>query len=139
MPFYEIIYETGSNSVANYANDEEAAAALAEQHARARNGFPGGPTGHVAERIKDVKVYDKHPADFGAEQAFSKDVATKTVTDLINALSDENGVVSKTELASRIVQTSEALVRDTDRKPNESLYKMKEKRSLDSGLWEGTN
>lgn len=139
MPYYEVIYETGSHSVAYAENDEEMTRGLAEQHARARNGMPGGPTGHPAERISSVEVYDKHPADYGVEQAFSVDVAKKTVTSLIDELADENGVVAKHDLTQAIHLTSEALVLDADRKPLESQYKMKSKRSLDSALWEGTN
>lgn len=128
MAFYEVVYETGSNSVAQYDSDEEATSAAEAQHTRAKSGLPGGPTGHAAERVVAVLKYDKHPATFGEDQSFSADVATKTVSDLITALTDDNGVVSKTELAAAILNTSEAV---TEKKPGESIYKMKEKASLD--------
>lgn len=131
MPFYEVIFETGSNSVAFYESDEEAIRANEEQHNRARNGFPGGPTGHAAERVVAIQKYDKHPADFGVDQTFSTEVATKTVADLVKELADENGVVSKPALAAAIVSTSEAIIPTTERAAGKSLYKMKEQSSLD--------
>ena len=130
-PFYEVVFETGSNSVAFYETDEEALAANQVQHDRARNGMPGGPTGHPAERVVDILKYDKHPADFGADQAFSADVALKTTQELIKEYTDDNGVVSKTELAAAILRTSDAVRQLDERKPGESIYKMKEKASLD--------
>lgn len=130
MPFYEVVFETGSNSVAEYADDTEALSANQIQHDRARNGMPGGPTGHPAERVVSILKYDKHPADFGADQAFSADVASKTVSELIKEYTDDNGVVSKTELAAAILRTSDATVNVNDKMPGESLYKMKEKGSL---------
>lgn len=138
MPFYEVVFETGSNSVAEYADDAEALAANEVQHDRAKSGLPGGPTGHSAERVVAILKYDKHPAEFGADQAWSADVATKTTAELIKGLADENGVVSKTELAAAILNTSEAIVRLEDRKQGESLYKMKEKASLDLPFAEGS-
>src|SRR5205085_2191323 len=111
-------------------DDEEMARGLAEQHARAKSGMPGGPVdangrGWSAERISRVLVYDKHPADYGADQAFSADVAEKTVGELIKAYTDENGVVSKTELAAAILRTSEALIPQEDQERLSSQYKMK--------------
>jgi hypothetical protein len=137
VPFYEILFETGSKSVIFAESDEEAARGLAEQHTRAKSGLPGGPGGHPAERISNVLVYDRHPADYGQEQSFSKDVALKTVTELINDLADENGVVAKHALTQAIHETSNALVPRDEQDRLSSQYKMKEKRSLDSSLWEG--
>lgn len=131
MPFYEVVFETGSNSVACYENDEEALSANEAQHMRAKSGLPGGPAGHPAERVVAILKYDKHPVEFGADQSWSTDVATKTVADLIKQYADENGVVSKTELAAAILRTSDAVRQLDERKPGESIYKMKEKGSLD--------
>lgn len=135
MPFYEVIFETGSKSVAFAESDEEMAEGLKIQHNRAKSGMPGGPTGHPAERVTAVLVYDKHPADFGSDLSFSKDVAEKTVSDIISKLADENGVVAKYELAQAILETSNALVPREDQDRHSSQYKAKEKRALDSSLW----
>ena len=131
MPFYEVVFETGSNSVVEAADDAAIIQAAEAQHTRAKSGLPGGPTGHAAERVVAVLKYDKHPATFGEDQAFSADVASKTVTDLIKSLADENGVVSKTELAAAILNTSEAVVPLDEKQQGQSMYKMKEKSSLD--------
>jgi len=137
VPFYEIIFETGSNSVAFADSDEEIAQGLEEHHKRAKSGMPGGPTGHPAERISSVLVYDKHPGDYGQEQAFSKDVALKTVESLIEEHADENGIVGKHVLTQAIHETSNALVPLEKQERLGTQYKMKEKRELDSALWEG--
>jgi len=131
MPFYEVVFETGSNSVVEAENDAAVIQAAEEQHTRAKSGLPGGPTGHSAERVVAILKYDKHPATFGADQSFSTDVATKTTADLIKSLADENGVVSKTELAAAILNTSEAVVPLEEKQQGKSMYKMKEKSSLD--------
>ncbi len=131
MAFYEVLFETGSSSIASYATDEEALSANQVHHDRARNGMPGGPDTHIAERVVGILKYDKHPATLGEDQAFSADVALKTTTELIKQYTDENGVVSKTELAAAILRTSDAGIPLDERRSGESIYKMKEKGSLD--------
>ena len=63
--FAEIIFESGTRSVGEYADEEEALNAAQSQHARA-SGEAGGPTGHMAERVVAIHLYDRHPSDFGA-------------------------------------------------------------------------
>jgi hypothetical protein len=81
MPFYEIIYEPGTKSVAYYEDDEEALSALNAIHAKAVKGEPGSPessphpSGEVspfagtwaAERPVKCFVYDGHPGDYEEE------------------------------------------------------------------------
>lgn len=78
MPFYEIIYEPGTKSIAEYADDAEAQSALAAHKERALSGQPATPESSVhpdpdapatvgtwaAERPIKVFVYDTHPAAY---------------------------------------------------------------------------
>ena len=101
MPFWEVIYETGNMSVISVDDEKAAKAGLAEQHRRARDGEVGGPTGHPAERIKRVLVYDTHPGE--DQTGLHKDEALARAKELINALADENGVVDARAVADAFV------------------------------------
>lgn len=139
MPFYEVIYETGSKSVAFADSDEEMARGLENQHTRAKSGLPGGPTGHAAERIAKVLVYDKHPDNLNPSQTVSADVAKKVVDAAVKSVEDENGVVALHDLSLNILGSANPAVDGKDMQQLESMYKMKEQRALDSSLWEGGN
>lgn len=128
MPFYEIVYETGRMSVAEYADDEEAKSAIGAHDARARAGDVGGPVGQPAERIANVYVYDKHPDDFG--KTVSADVAKKELDAVLKAVADENGVVDMEELAYAVRSAGHPMV-DSLSKPFESRYRAKESKQLD--------
>lgn len=98
MPFYEIVYETGSKSVAFYEDDEEMLSAVGEHHSRAKAGEPGGPAGNPAERIHHVERYSEHPNEFGV----SAEVVLEEVKEAIKGHTDENGVVDVAGLANTI-------------------------------------
>lgn len=100
--FYEITYETGRCSVAQYDSDDEAKSALAEHHKRATEGTAGGPLGQPAERIKVVRVYKKHPNEFNPEQTMSADVLKSELGALVDAMADDNGVVNVASLAVEV-------------------------------------
>lgn len=139
MPYYEVIYETGSKSIVNAPDEEALSRGLTEQQNRAKNGMPGGPTGHPAERVARVLEYDRHPADYGQDQSFSKEVALKTVSDLIDKVANDDGVVAKYDLTNAIHETSSAVVLLEDQTVHSSAYKMKEKRELKPTLWGGND
>jgi hypothetical protein len=81
MPFYEIVYEPGTKSVAYYEDDNEANSALNAHLEKAISGQPATPQSDThpsadapqavgtwaAERPVKVYVYDTHPADFVPE------------------------------------------------------------------------
>lgn len=127
--FYEITYETGRVSVAEYESDAEAERALSEHHARAVGGLSGGPLGQPAERIAAVRVYDKHPNEFNPEQTMSGDVVAKEMDAIIKASADENGVVSIDQLALGVRGLSHPMI-DERENAFDSMFKMKEKKSL---------
>ena len=117
MPYYEIVYETGNHSIAEYADDEEASNALQAHHDKAKTGQSAtpesqtrtdlgdapvaGPTSWPAERIAKVYKYDKHPADLGSDNK----VNAETLHDTIDALKNEEGLVD-TGAASSVVRNA---------------------------------
>ena len=139
MPFYEVVFETGRNSVAFYEDDAEALSAVSAHHARAKKGeraLASADTSPPAERIVNVLVYDRHPNDLNLEQAMSSDVLTKEVTDLITSLADANGVVAVDQLAVAVRQITHPMVDYPG--AHDSIYKMEESAHLDPSEWEGT-
>ena len=129
MPFYEVTFETGRSSVAFYENDAEALAANGEQDRRARAGEPGGPLGVPAERVKVIRVYDKHPNEYNPDQTMSADVAQKEVAALIKENADENGIVSLPFLALQVSVLSHPMVQSKE-DSFDSNFKMKETKEL---------
>lgn len=81
--FYEIIYESGEVSVASYDSDEEATAAITEQHNRAKNGQKNGPQQAPASRIVKVLVYSTHPGSLYEAGGMSSDEVKKRVDELL--------------------------------------------------------
>ena len=147
MPFYEITFETGRSSIAEYADDREAELAVAAHHARAVNGQPGGPVeGHPAgeegspnwsaERISRVRMYDKHPDDLNPDQTLSVEVAEKQLSMLIKGLADENGVVNVGRLSAEVRGLTHPMV-TVKESPFDSNFRMKEKKELDMAFLDG--
>lgn len=112
MPTYEVIYETGNHSLADYTNDVEALSTLKAHHDRATKGEEGGPSEHKAERIVKVLVYDSHPVDF---------VPPVYVASSVEGLPVNEALASLAELASPLVNSA----------PHESNFKMPEVRELE--------
>jgi len=125
MPYYEILYETGAHSVADYADDEEMFAAVGAHHARALAGEKGldVPGGHNAERVVKVLKYDGHPGE-GVE------VSAKEVKKLVDEhLTDAGGV----DLLS-LSQAARDLASPTvEGKAHDSNYKAKEVETFEEG------
>jgi hypothetical protein len=143
VPFYEIVYETGRMSVAEYADDAEAQSALGEQQRRATAGEMGGPNaGHpaglvgeptwAAERIAKVYVYDTHPNEYNPEQTMSADVLASEMTDLIHSLADENGVVAVDQVAVEARGITHPMVNERE-SAHDSMYKMEADREFELG------
>lgn len=141
MPFYEVVYETGRMSVAEYADDAEAQSALGEQQRRAVSGEMGGPNaGHpaglegeptwAAERIAKVYVYDKHPNEFNPAQSMSADVLAKQVAALVKSLADENGVVAVDQVAVEVRAITHPMVNERAA-AHDSMFKMEEDREFE--------
>src|ERR1043166_2024425 len=65
MPYAEIIFETGSESVLSFSYFNELKQFVQNHHTRAMHAEPGGTAGprHPAERVKKVLVYDNHPGE----------------------------------------------------------------------------
>jgi hypothetical protein len=133
MPFYEIIYETGSKSVIQADDDEQALSGVYAHHKRAIAGEPGRGKSeprsdlgdqapqvldYPAEQVVKVIKYDVHPADLNADGTMSRDVLK---TELDTLLKDSPAVVDVQEFAARLRELLSPVV-ESER--HESMYKM---------------
>lgn len=125
MPYFEIVYETGTHSVACYDDENEAISAVQAQHERATGGAEGGPTGHPAERVTMVLMYEEHPATYGEEQTASADELTKALKDAVG----KEPVVSAPEVLAQLRELNSPLVPEAETS-QESMYKAPEIKKL---------
>jgi hypothetical protein len=91
--FYEIIYEDGSFSVANYESDEEATSAIEATHNRAVNGgrsLESVPNSPAAVRVVKVLKYKEHPGDLYASQELPVAVVKERVAELLKGGKEVN-------------------------------------------------
>jgi hypothetical protein len=133
VQFAEVIYETGSHSVMSYESEDELKRALKAHHDRAVNGAPGGPTGHPAERVKSVLLYDRHPADFNPAMSMSKDVMDKEVSQALELhANDQEGAVGIEQAAAQIRRLADPLDHQAiEESPHNSMFRMPETGNLD--------
>lgn len=120
--FAEIVFENGTRSVGEYESEEEALSAAASQHARA-GGSAGGPTGHMAERVVAIFIFNQHPNNFG-------EPSEEVLQEELKNLSAEGGAM---EAAAKIRDLTSPLVESPGE--GESMYKMEPIKVLDEG-WE---
>jgi hypothetical protein len=130
MPHYEVIYETGEVSVANYADDAEAMKALTEQNLRATTGRDAGPQGGPASRIAKVFIYDEHPGSLNEDGGLSADVLTSDLKDLVKQYTDKNGVVNVMVFAEAVAGLVHPMV-PGDINPHDTRFKMESSGELD--------
>lgn len=131
MPYYEVIYETGAHSVADYADDAEALTATQAHNDRATRGerrLSDDPNSSPAERVVRVLKYDKHPGDYGANQSMSADVAKNALADVLTA-STVDGVVDLNAVQNAIREMSSPLA--VKENPHDSQFKMQETEELE--------
>lgn len=106
---YEVIYEDGSHSIANYDTTDDMLRAVTEHHRRAKSGEPALPAGQSmvrsdvtdagnplvevpAVRVKRVLRYEDHPANRDGFKELTKGKVTelleqsKSVPELVAAL-----------------------------------------------------
>ncbi len=123
---YEIVYEDGSHSIAEYADDDEALSAVTAHHERATKGEPAllsDPDGRVkATRIVKVFKYDAPPGDLLEAQLLPEDQVTKELEGLLKE-STKSGITDLRELAARIRDLANPFIESG---PHESNYKAKE-------------
>jgi len=124
--YYEVIYETGAHSIAQYDDDEQALAALKAHHERAKNGQPALAGSDVpAERIARVLVYEQHPSDYNPNQQ----VPLSDLTSTLESLSDTDGLVNVPEAAAAVRNTTSPFVAQENR--HDSTYAMPSARELE--------
>jgi len=144
LPYYEIIYETGTKSVAFYGSDAEAQTALKEHNDRALRGEPGTPAASVekpevgmtvttwpAERIKKVLVYKEHPGNYMLDGVASTEDVKKAFDEAVEANQME-GLVHVPKLVQALLLYTDAAVPDAG--THDSMYKMQEDSEYDLGF-----
>lgn len=134
MPFYEVVYEDGSASVAFYDGDEEASIALTAANERAKSGGKSvlsAANSPAATRVKAVYKYDAHPGDYNPDATMSSEVLSSEIKKM---LKDES-VVNLWEVAAKIRDLSNPFHEET--KVHESKFKMQETETLAPALWGG--
>jgi hypothetical protein len=82
----EVIFETGSKSVVHYDDEQELRDFVNEHTNRAVSGERGGPTGHAAERISKVLLYDEHPGNYASHGL----LYSAAVESLVKGLTDDD-------------------------------------------------
>lgn len=122
MPYYEIIFENGEYSIANYENDEEALTAIHTHHDRAAVGEKAGSWegANPAQRVKAILVYDEHP---GVD---NPNLSVDQIKDVLDKF--DEGSINIHELSAALRDEISPLV---ESEPHESNYKMKELRELE--------
>jgi hypothetical protein len=127
--YYEIIYENGEVSVANYDSDEDAVSAITEQHNRAKAGGQNGPQGGPASRIVRAFVYPNHPGDYGTEGGMSADEVKSSITALLKGVD----VVDVQQLSTAVSALNHPMI--TPESPHDSRFKQDAEREL-ADSWE---
>jgi hypothetical protein len=126
MPFYEMIFEDGSYSIAFYETDEEGVAAAEEHHNRAKRGeralLSADDSNVRAVRVVRLLKYDRHPDDLLAEQTLPADEVKAQLNDLVKSVT-EGDVVHVPALAAAVRNLTNPLVESG---PHESNYKAQE-------------
>ena len=125
MPVYEIIWESGEHSLAQYADDDEMKSAVLAHHDRAKNGEPGGPAGVPAQRAFKVLKYDSDPGEIS--ETLSADEVKAQLDAAVDEAADENGVLHLPVLHAIVGNIRSATVASD---PHDSNYKAEESASF---------
>lgn len=131
--YAEVIYETGSHSVATVDDLDAFKEALLVQHNRAKQGAVGGPALHPAERIKKVLLYKEHPGDYNAGAL----LPANTIKAVVDKLA-MGGEVSIEQLRNTLVVAAQPIKSlDEISGPHDSLFRAQEVEELDLGYMKG--
>jgi len=122
---YEIIWESGEHSLANYDSEEEMLSAVAAHHNRAKSGEKAGPAGGPATRVAKVFAYKSDPT--ATEDSLSADVLKAELAAAVDDIADENGVVALGDLFGAVQKLRSSTVASG---PHESNYKVKEDKTF---------
>lgn len=125
MKHAEVIFEPGSKSVVSYENEDELKSFLSEHHNRAVTGEVGGPTGHPAERVTKVLLYDQHPGNYGLDNKVDAESVNKLVAGMT-----QDGRLDSYQLAAALRDEASA-VYPVDQGRHASQFKMPETGEFD--------
>lgn len=116
--FYEIVYEDGTVSVADYPSDAVAQTAIMEQHNRAKTGKKNGPQEGPATRIAKVWSYETHPGSLYEAGGMTADEVKSRVADLLKG----HDVVDPTRFAVELAGVTHPMINNAE--PHDSKFKM---------------
>lgn len=122
MQFAEVIYETGSKSVVSYEDLDALKAALSDQHNRAISGQAGGPTGHRAERVKSVLLYNEHPGNLNANGLLPVELLESAIPAMLESLVTDDKLVNVWELIARLRNLLTPLTNAQTTGPHDSMH-----------------
>ncbi len=122
--YYEIVYEDGTVSVANYGSDEEASSAILAQHERAKAGGKNGPQEAVATRVAKTFVYGSHPGSLYEGNGMPADEVKSRVAELLKG----HDVVDPAALAVQLGTITHPM------EPNVGVHESKFKMEADKEL-----
>jgi hypothetical protein len=126
--YYEIVYEDGTNSVADYPDDDAARGAILEQHNRAKAGAKNGPQGGSATRVVKVFAYKSHPGSLYEAGGVTADELKSQV----NALLKGHDVVEPAAFALQVQSITHPMVPNAE--VHESKFKMEADHELELSL-----
>jgi len=126
--YYEVIYEDGSHSIAQYDDDDEALSATQAHHDRALAGESALAGVEVpAVRVVKVLAYEDPPGQLLSAHALPQDQLEAELPALI-ANSTQDGVVDLGVLTAHIRDLSNPFKAESA--PHESKYKAEEVKEL---------
>lgn len=115
--YAEIIFETGSKSVQGPSDEDGVKRFCVEHERRAREGEEGGPTGHPAERISRVILYEDHPGNLHNPR-----VSVDAIQNLVQGMADKDGTIDHEQL-TRALRDEASPLYPVNQGRHESLYK----------------
>ena len=101
-------------SVMEVADKDEAMSFAAEHTRRAKSGersLANEPSSPPAVRVVKLLFYDQHPNDYNLADSLTVDELKTSLPNLVEDLSDDNGVVSVGTLASEVRALSHPMIR----------------------------
>lgn len=129
--FCEVIFENGTMSVMEVADKDEAMSFAAEHTRRAKAGeksMLNEPSSPPAVRVVKLLFYDEHPNDYNLADSLTVDELKVALPDLVDSLSDKNGVVPVGVLASEVRGLSHPMIRGVG--AHESKFLMAENEDM---------
>lgn len=126
--YYEIVYEDGTGSVADYPDDDAARSAVLEQHNRAKTGQKNGPQEGPANRVVKVYAYATHPGSLYEAGGITADELKSRMNELLEG----HDVIEPAAFALQVQSITHPMVFGAE--AHESKFKMEADHELELEL-----